>query len=81
MNKAIKAAAAAASLFYLILPVVILYNVIKIKQELQHPAEAPPVQHDTKQINQETEQLIKQFREESRKQDEKIQELLKQAEQ
>ena len=81
MDKLLKVAAAAASLFYLILPIVILYNVIKIKQELQRPEEAPAAQHDIKKINKDTKELIKQFREESRKQDEKIQELLKQAEQ
>lgn len=81
MDKLTKAAAAMALLFYLFLPVAILYNVIKIKQELKERPEAPPTQNDIKQINQETEQLIKDFREESRKQDEKIQELLKQSEQ
>lgn len=81
MDKLTKAAAAMALLFYLFLPVAILYNVIKIKQELKERPEAPPTQNDIKQINQETEQLIKEFREESRKQDEKIQELLKQSEQ
>lgn len=81
MDKLIKIAAVMASLFYLLLSVLILYNVIKIKQELKERPEAPPTQNDIKQINQETEQLIKDFREESRKQDEKIQELLKQSEQ
>lgn len=80
-NKLINAAAAIVLILHIVLPIVILANIIKIKRAVLENPQAPPAQHEARELNQDTEQLIKQFKEEGRKQDEKIQELLKQAEQ